>query len=142
MYWNNFMSQKNLILFLVVFGAFMITFISGGIQHSFGLYLIPITEYLNIGRETFGFAFALQVFISGLGAFLFGALSDKFGSGIAAFLGGILFIIGLIWFANTHSSFDIIGSQAVIGLGGSGVGVSVVLGAVSRAAKNENRTFF
>ena len=136
------MSQKNLILFLVVFGAFMITFISGGIQHSFGLYLIPITEYLNIGRETFGFAFALQVFISGLGAFLFGALSDKFGSGIAAFLGGILFIIGLIWFANTHSSFDIIGSQAVIGLGGSGVGVSVVLGAVSRAAKNENRTFF
>ena len=136
------MSQKNLILFLVVFGAFMITFISGGIQHSFGLYLIPVTEYLNIGRETFGFAFALQVFISGLGAFLFGALSDKFGSGIAAFLGGILFIIGLIWFANTHSSFDIIGSQAVIGLGGSGVGVSVVLGAVSRAAKNENRTFF
>ncbi len=142
MYWNNFMSQKNLILFLVVFGAFMITFISGGIQHSFGLYLIPVTEYLNIGRETFGFAFALQVFISGLGAFLFGALSDKFGSGIAAFLGGILFIIGLIWFANTHSSFDIIGSQAVIGLGGAGVGVSVVLGAVSRAAKNENRTFF
>lgn len=136
------MSQKNIILFLVVFGAFMITFISGGIQHSFGLYLIPVTEYLDIGRETFGFAFALQVLVSGLGAFLFGALSDKYGSGIAAFLGGILFIIGLIWFANTQSSFDIIGAQALIGLGGSGVGVSVVLGAVGRAARNENRTFY
>ena len=136
------MSQKNIILFLVVFGAFMITFISGGIQHSFGLYLIPVTEYLDIGRETFGFAFALQVLVSGLGAFLFGALSDKYGSGIAAFLGGILFIIGLIWFANTQSSFDIIGAQVLIGLGGSGVGVSVVLGAVGRAARNENRTFY
>ena len=136
------MSQKNIILFLVVFGAFMITFISGGIQHSFGLYLIPVTEYLDIGRETFGFAFALQVLVSGLGAFLFGALSDKYGSGIAAFVGGILFIIGLIWFANTQSSFDIIGAQALIGLGGSGVGVSVVLGAVGRAARNENRTFY
>lgn len=136
------MKQNNKILFLVVFGAFMITFISVGIQHSFGLYLIPITKYLNIGRETFGFAFALQVFASGLGAFLFGALSDKYGSGIAAFFGGILFIIGLLWFAYSQSSLDIIGSQTLIGLGGSGVGTSVVLGAVGRTARKENRTFY
>ena len=136
------MKQNKKILFLVVFGAFMITFISVGIQHSFGLYLIPITKYLNIGREIFGFAFALQVFASGLGAFLFGALSDKYGSGIAAFFGGILFIIGLLWFAYSQSSLDIIGSQTLIGLGGSGVGTSVVLGAVGRTARKENRTFY
>ena len=52
------MRSQNLIIFLVVFGAFMITFVRDGILHSFGLYLIPITEYLNIGREVFGFAFA------------------------------------------------------------------------------------
>lgn len=136
------MKNNNIILFLVVLGAFMITFISVGIQHSFGLYLIPITEYLKIGRETFGFAFALQVFASGIGAFLFGALSDKYGSGLAAFIGGIFFIIGLLWFANVESAFDIIGSQSLIGLGSAGVGTSVVLGAVGRAARNENRTFY
>ena len=136
------MKNNNIILFLVVFGAFMITFISVGIQHSFGLYLIPITEYLKIGRETFGFAFALQVFASGIGAFLFGALSDKYGSGLAAFIGGIFFIIGLLWFANVESAFDIIGSQSLIGLGSAGVGTSVVLGAVGRTARDENRTFY
>ena len=59
-----------MILFLVVLGAFMLSFIAGGITHSFGLYLIPVTEYLEVGRETFGFAFALQGFIAGAGAFI------------------------------------------------------------------------
>ena len=136
------MNNKNKILFLVVLGAFMITFIVTGIQHSFGLYLIPITEYLEIGREVFGLAFALQVFASGIGGFLFGAFSDKYGSGITAFLGAIFFIIGLIWFANVNSSFDVIASQVLIGFGGAGVGITVVLGAVGRAAKEGNRTFF
>ena len=120
----------------------MITFISVGIQHSFGLYLIPITKYLAIGRETFGFAFALSVFASGLGAFLFGGLSDKYGSGVAAFLGGILFIIGLIWFANVETKLDVILSQVILGFGGAGVGISVVLGAVGRTTNDNNRTFF
>lgn len=136
------MSKNNTILFFVVFGAFMLTFFATGIQHSFGLYLIPVTEYLNIGRETFGFAFAIQVFVSGFGAFLFGALSDKYGSGIAAFLGSLFFIIGLVWFANIQSSFEIILSQSLIGLGGAGVGTSVVLGAVGRTAREGNRTFY
>ena len=126
--------------FLVVFGAFMITFIGVGIGHAFGLYLVPMTEYLNIGRETFGLAFALQVLIGGLGASVFGALSDKYGSGIAAFTGTIFFLIGLVWFANVQSSFDIIASQIIFGIGVAGTGVSVVLGAVGRSAREENRT--
>ena len=126
--------------FLVVFGAFMITFIGVGIGHAFGLYLVPMTEYLNIGRETFGLAFALQVLIGGLGASVFGALSDKYGSGIAAFTGTIFFLIGLVWFANVQSSFDIIASQIIFGVGVAGTGVSVVLGAVGRSAREENRT--
>ena len=134
--------KNNSILFIVVSGAFLITLISVGIQHSMGLYLIPITEHLRIGRETFGFAFALSVFASGLGAFLFGGLSDKYGSGLAAFIGALLFIISLIWLANVQNKFDIIGSQILFGLGSSGVGTSVVLGAVGRAARDNNRTFF
>ena len=138
----NYMSKNNTILFFVVLGAFMITFISVGIQHSMGLYLIPITEYLKVGRETFGFAFALSVFTSGLGAFLFGALSDKYGSGVAAFLGAIIFIISLVWLANIQTKFDIICSQVLLGFGSAGVGASVVLGAVGRSARDENRTFY
>ena len=136
------MKKNNSIIFLVVFGAFSITFVRDGILHSFGLYLIPITEHLNVGREIFGFAFATQVFLMGFGAIVFGALSDKYGTGIAVFLGTILFIIGLFWFANVKSSFDIIGSQLLIGFGSAGSGASVVLGAVGRTARKENRTFY
>ena len=131
-----------MILFLVVLGAFMLSFISGGITHSFGLYLIPVTDYLEVGRETFGFAFALQGFIAGAGAFIFGAISDKYGSGIASFIGAILFIVGLVLFANVGSSTDIIISQCMIGFGASGTGVSVTLGAVGRVATDKNRTLY
>ena len=120
----------------------MLSFIAGGITHSFGLYLIPVTEYLEVGRETFGFAFALQGFIAGAGAFIFGAISDKYGSGIASFIGAILFIVGLVLFANVGSSTDIIISQCMIGFGASGTGVSVTLGAVGRVATDKNRTLY
>ena len=113
MYGFNKMNKNAMILYLVVFGAFMLTFIGSGIQHSFGLYLIPITEYLNIGREVFGLAFALQVFASGMGGFLFGAFSDKYGSGIAAFIGALFFIVGLLWFANVQNRFDILPSSSI-----------------------------
>ena len=105
-----------------------------------GLYLLPISNYLNTGRELFGFAAALQVLMIGVGSPLFGALSDKYGSGRASLLGITFVILGLAWMSNVNSSFDIIGSQALFGLGAAGCGTAVVLGAVGRSVKVENRT--
>jgi len=42
--------------------------------------------------------------------------------------------------SNVQTSFDIIGSQALCGLGAAGCGTAVVLGAVGRSVKVENRT--
>ena len=134
------MNKNNIILYLVVFGAFMITFIVVGIQHSTGLYLLPITKHLSIGREVFGFSAALQVLMIGIGSPIFGALSDKFGSGKASLLGITLAILGLAWMANIQSSFDVMGAQTLYGLGAAGCGTAVVLGAVGRSVKVENRT--
>ena len=132
--------RSNLIITSVIIGGSMLLLISFGIRHSFGMYLLPISKSLNSGREVFGFAVALQVLLVGFGSPLFGALSDKYGSGKASFLGVVLVLIGLYWMANTNSSFDIIASQAVYGLGAAGCGTAVVLGAVGRAVKIENRT--
>ena len=76
----------------------------------------------------------------GIGSPLFGALSDKFGSGKASLLGITLAILGLAWMVNVQSPFDIIGSQFLFGIGGAGCGTAVVLGAVGRSVKTENRT--
>ena len=93
-------SSKNLIPLLVIIGGSALLLISFGLRHSFGLYLVPVSEYLNTGRELFSFASALNVLMIGIGSPLFGALSDKYGSGKASILGIILVIISLFWMAN------------------------------------------
>ena len=132
--------DQKLIPIFVIIGGGALLLISFGIRHSFGLYLLPITDHLNAGREIFGFAAALQVLMIGIGSPLFGALSDKFGSGKASLLGITLVILGLAWMANVQTSFDIIGAQALCGFGAAGCGTAVVLGAVGRSVKVENRT--
>ena len=132
--------DQKLIPIIVIIGGGVLLLISFGIRHSFGLYLLPITNHMNTGREVFGFAAALQVLMIGIGSPLFGALSDKFGSGKASLLGITLVILGLAWMANLQTSFDIIGAQALCGLGSAGCGTAVVLGAVGRSVKVENRT--
>ena len=97
--------DQKLIPIFVIIGGGALLLISFGIRHSFGLYLLPITEHLNAGREIFGFAAALQVLMIGIGSPLFGALSDKFGSGKASLLGITLLILGLAWMANVSNFF-------------------------------------
>ena len=133
-------TNENLLPFLVILGGGALLFISFGIRHSFGLYLLPISNHLSAGREIFGFAAALQVLMIGIGSPIFGGLSDKYGSGKASLLGIILVILGLAWMINVQTSFDIIASQALFGLGGAGCGTAVVMGAVGRSVKTKNRT--
>ena len=127
---------------MVLIGGSGCLFISFGIRHSFGMYLIPVSNYLEAGREIFGLAMAIQVLVIGMGSPIFGALSDKYGSGKAALLGVILVMLGLTWMSNVNNSFDLIGSLALMGIGGAGCGTAVVLGAVGRSVKKENRTLF
>ena len=133
-------SNKNLIPLLVIIGGSALLLISFGLRHSFGLYLVPVSEHLNTGRELFSFASALNVLMIGIGSPLFGALSDKYGSGKASILGIILVIISLFWMANVEGAFSIIGSQTLFGLGSAGCGTAVVLGAVGRSVHSANRT--
>ena len=132
--------NKNLIPLLVIIGGSALLLISFGLRHSFGLYLVPVSEYLNTGRELFSFASALNVLMIGIGSPLFGALSDKYGSGKASLLGILLVIISLFWMANIQGPFGIIASQTIFGLGSAGCGTAVVLGAVGRSVQSSNRT--
>jgi len=136
----NYPAKQNLIPLFVIVGGSVLLLISFGIRHSMGLYLLPVSNYLNTGRELFGFAAALQVLMVGIGSPLFGAFSDKYGSGRASLLGITFVILGLAWMSNVDSSFDIIGSQSLFGLGSAGCGTAVVLGAVGRSVKVANRT--
>ncbi|PPR47035.1 MAG: hypothetical protein CFH19_00811 [Alphaproteobacteria bacterium MarineAlpha5_Bin9] len=135
-----FLNRTELIPLLVIIGGSALLLISFGIRHSMGLYLLPITEYLDTGRELFSFASALNVLVIGIGSPIFGAISDKYGSGKAALLSVIIVIISLLWMANIQSASDVIVSQALLGFGSAGCGTAVILGAVGRSVRAENRT--
>ena len=124
----------------VVIGGSMLLLISFGIRHSSGLYMVPISSYLNTGREVFGFAVAIQFLMIGFGSPLFGAIADKYGSSKASLYGVIMVIIGLYMMAYVENNFDIILSQAIFGLGCAGCGTAVILGAVGKAVNEKNRT--
>jgi|TARA_B110000196_G_C21144846_1_gene665989 MFS family permease len=136
------MINQKFIPFFVILGGSVLLLISFGIRHSFGLYLLPISNFLGTGREVFGLASALQVLMIGIGSPLFGGLSDKIGAGKASFLGIVITLLGLLWMSNVETSFDIIASQTLYGLGAAGCGTAVVLGAVGRSVNAENRTLF
>ena len=132
--------DKSYLSYLVILGGSILLLISFGIRHTSGLYLVPISDHLQTGREIFGLAVAIQFLLIGIGSPLFGALADKYGSGKAALLGVFLVLIGLYWMAHVNSSFEIIASQAIFGLGAAGCGTAVVLGAVGKSVKEKNRT--
>jgi MFS family permease len=126
--------------YYVIISGCVLLLISFGIRHATGLFMVPVSDHLNTGREVFSFAVAVQFLMIGFGSPLFGAIADKYGSGKAAFCGVIILILGLYMVSNVETSFDIILAQAIFGLGSAGCGTAVVLGAVGKAVAEKNRT--
>ena len=126
--------------FIVILAGCVLLLVSFGIRHAAGLYMVPISEHLNSGREIFGLGVAINFLMIGFGSPLFGAIADKQGSGRAALYGVILLIIGLYMLSNVTNAFDVILSQAIFGLGSAGCGTAVVLGAVGKIVSLKNRT--
>ena len=131
----------NWTFFTVLIGGCALVMITLGMNHGLGLYLIPITEYLHIGRELFGLSIAFQVLFAGVGAPIFGALSDRYGPGKTTFFATLLLIISRYWMANIDNTFDLFGSLFLLGFSAGGF-LGIALGAVSRTAIGENRSLY
>ena len=112
-----------------------------GMNHGMGLYLIPITEHLEIGRELFGLSIAIQVLFAGIGAPIFGALADRYGPGKTTLLGTLILIVSRYWLANIDNTIDLFGSLFLWGFGAGGF-LGIALGAVARTATGGNRSLY
>ena len=125
----------------VVFGGGVTVFITLGLNHSNGLFLLPITTELNSGRELFSLAGAFGILFSGIGAPVFGGFSDKYGAGRTIFILGLLQIISWIWVGNINSEFDLFGSRILMGIGSSGV-LGIALSVTGRSISSNNKSLF
>ncbi len=127
-------------LWVIILCGGTIAGLSVGIRQSFGLYLPSISLDLGLGREVVGFSFGIVTLLWGLCAPLTGAISDRFGTGRVVIVGTISYCLGLYTMATANGEADLITAGVLVGFGMSGLGFTVVLGAVGRAAPPERRS--
>ncbi|MGE0719699.1 MAG: MFS transporter [Alphaproteobacteria bacterium] len=110
-----------------------------GVRQGFGLFLLPMNADYGLSREAFAFSIGLQNLVWGFGAPLAGAVADRWGPRPVALAGGLLYAAGTGVMAFDWGGAQMLASGLLLGLGLSGAGFSVVLGAVGRAAPAQHR---
>ena len=92
--------------------------LSMGMRQSFGLFVIPVTEGIDVSVADFTLALAIQNLVWGLSQPMIGALADRFGCRIVTVLGTFLFAGGLaLTLAATGPLTLIVGLGLMIGVG-------------------------
>ncbi len=119
--------------------AGLILAIAVGIRQSFGLFLEPLSTDLNLGRETFALSIGLVNLLWGACAPFTGALSDKFGIKKVVIMGAILYSSGILLLSNSNDGITLLIGGIIIGMGLSGLGFTVILGAIGKFAPPEKR---
>ena len=133
--------KTNPAVILVLISAGALILIERGGNFSLGLFLIPISDHLNLGREVFSFGIALQVLLSGLGAPIFGGLADRYGPAKALAAGVALQLISQFWLVNVSSALDLVGSLSLSGFGAAGF-VGITMTVVGRNVSPRNKSLF
>ena len=124
---------------LIIAAGAVTIFLAMGIRQSFGLFLVPITTDLGIGRESFSLSIALQNLIFGLP--LLAMLSDRIGAKRILLFGAILYGTGLLFLSLVSNSIGLhLTIGIAIGLAQSAVGYVVILGAVAQVVPSSRRS--
>jgi len=127
------------LLTLIVCGGLIIS-LSLGIRSGMGLFLKPMNADLNVGLGVIGFGIAISNLLWGFASPFLGGIADRFGTMRVSIAGALAYIAGMVVLAMSAGATEIILSNVLTGIGITGAGLSVVLGAVGRAAPPEKRT--
>jgi predicted MFS family arabinose efflux permease len=126
----------------VVIGAGVVCLILAmGVRQSFGIFLTPIAMDLEVGRQVFGLAIAVQNLLWGLAQPFAGAVADRFGVVRVTIAGAVLYAagLGLAAFATDPLALNIT-LGGLVGLALAGTTYGTVLGAVGRVVPAEKRS--
>ncbi len=126
-------------LWIIILSAGTIMGLAVGFRHGLGLFLTPISADLGLGRESYALGIGVVNLVWGLASPFTGAIADRFGSGLVAAGGGMLYAAGLAAMTLSGDGHQFVLGGTLIGLGLSGAGFSVILGMVGRAAAPEKR---
>lgn len=124
---------------ILVWLGIAILVVSLGIRQSFGIFMLPISDTFNTGREFFSFTIALQNLLFGVFQPFVGMAADRWGSRRIIILGAIAYAAGLyLTSITTEASWLYITLGTLVGLGLSATSYVIILGAVARVVPAEH----
>ncbi|MEZ9305049.1 MFS transporter [Vibrio breoganii] len=110
-----------------------ILIISLGIRQSFGIFMMPISDYFDTGREFFSLAIALQNLLFGMFQPFVGMAADKWGAKRIIIMGALAYGLGLFLTSITTSTAVVyLSLGALVGLGLSATSYVIILGVVAK----------
>ncbi len=124
----------------VLISACLLLVLSFGFRAGFGLFMQPMTEAREWGRDVLALALAIQNLSWGVFAIIAGGLADRFGN-LRVLLGGVaLYASGMYLMAFSASEWQIISTAGLlVGAGVAGTSFGIVLPSIARAVPAEKR---
>jgi predicted MFS family arabinose efflux permease len=124
----------------VIIAGCIITMLTFGPRSAMGFFQLPMIEANGWDRTTFALAIAIQNLCWGLGLPVFGAISDKFGTGRVLGVGGILYALGLFGMSVAQAPLMLhLTAGVLIGLGVAAGSFSIVMSAFARNVPAEKQ---
>ena len=125
----------------VLTGSSIMLTMSMGMRQSWGLFITPVTQDLEITIADFTLAIALQNLIWGVTQPIIGAFADKFGCRIMTVFGCFLYAAGIgVTMVASGPFLLILGMGVLIGLALSCTALSLALAAAARAVAAAKRS--
>ena len=120
--------------------ACLLLLLSFGYRSSFGLFVTPITQANDWGREVISMALALQNLFWGVVAVFAGGLADRFGNLKVLVAGTLFYASGMTIMAGVDNHWVLHGSAGLlVGAGIAGTSFGIVLPAMARAVGEKHR---
>lgn len=136
---DRFLQKNSGSVFLIVTACLLLV-LSFGLRSGFGLFVKPISEVNEWGREVISFSLAIQNLLWGIVAVFAGGLADRFGNEKVIIAGAALYALGIYLMAGADSPWMLHTSLGLlVGSGIAGTSFGIVLPAMARAVGEERR---
>lgn len=128
------------LLVLIIAGC-AVAAIGNGVRTSFGLFTLPMTADLDMSREGWGMAMAIQNLAWGIAQPFAGAYADRVGTGRTIAVGAAIYALGvLLMIVSPTAGVLAVTAGIITGVGIAISSFSVVMAAFGRAVPPEKRS--
>ena len=133
-------NSKILPVLPVVLSGCLLLLLSFGYRAGFGLFMQPMSDANDWGREVLSLALAIQNLAWGVMAVFAGGIADRYGNLIVLIFGVICYAVGMWCMAYSVTELGIVSSAGlVVGAGVAGTSFGIVLPAFMRAVPEDRR---